>query len=255
MNLTLINYVLMAARRDRFFLSLLCIMILGAVTSFFMSSSAIVEKTEFSIVYLAAAERLLGIIGLVLFVVFFVRRSFESRDVEYLLTRPVSRWSFIFSHSVSFSILSLIISAAVVSSVFFVTHHVNNSGGSFYWAAGVICEYLIVVNVAFFLSMVLSSPVGAALGTLGFYVLGRLMGQLLYISQHPAEIVPAYNILSGIFRLVSMFIPRLDLLAQTSWLLYGPSGAHEFIFIIVQLALFLILILFATFFDLRRRQF
>lgn len=255
MNWTLIKYVMTAARRDKLFLSLLAIMIVGAFLSVFLSSSAIVEKGQFSIIYMGASLRILGLLGLVLFVVFFIRRSFEDRDVEYLLTRPVSRTVFILSHAAAFSLLSLMVSLSLSIGLGYFSYQVDQFEGAVYWSTGVICEYILMVNVALFFSMVLSSPVGAAMSSLGFYVLGRLVGQLLYIAKNPSIELPGNDILSGIFQGVSTLIPRLDLMTQTSWLIYGPESVKDYLFIPVQVGLFLFLILLAALVDLKRRQF
>lgn len=255
MNATLIKYVLTAARRDRFFLSVCAIMIVGSALSIFLSSAAVVEQGQFSIVYLASSLRILGLLGLILFVVFFIRRSFEARDVEYLLTRPVSRLSFILSHSAGFSILSLIIALALGVALSFISYGMGNLSGGLYWSAGLVCEYLLIVNVALFFSMVLSSPVAASLSSFGFYVLARLMGQLLYIAQHPTLEIPGSKILSGVFQVISTIIPRLDLMTQTGWLVYGVTEFKDIIFIAIQAVFFLLLVLIATLIDLRRRQF
>lgn len=255
MNSILIKYVLTAARRDKLFLSLIAIMILGSFISLFLASSAVVEKEIFSIVYLAGSLRLLGLAGLVLFVVFFIRRSFDARDVEYLLTRPVTRISFVLSHAAGFSILAVIVSIGLCLGLGFVATKIGNVDGLIYWSTGVICEYLLIVNVALFFSMVLSSPVAASLATLGFYILGRLMGQLLFVAKANAQDSIAYQLMSYIFQAVSTLFPRLDLMTQTSWILYGVEGIKDYIYIIVQAALFLLLILVATIVDLRRRQF
>ncbi|PZP54293.1 MAG: hypothetical protein DI586_10130 [Micavibrio aeruginosavorus] len=251
----LVKYVLTAARRDKLFLSLLAIMIVGSFVSLFLSSSAVVEKEQFSVVYLAGSLRLLGLLGLVLFVVFFIRRSFDARDVEYLLTRPVTRNSFVLSHAAAFSILSAFVSISLCAGLGFIAYNIGNPQGVIYWSTGVICEYLLIVNVALFFSMVLSSPVAACLSTLGFYILGRLMGQLLFVAKNPSDGIPGYQILTTIFQAISALFPRLDLMTQTSWLLYGVDGIKDYIFILVQTALFLALVLIATLVDLRRRQF
>ncbi len=255
MNTTLIKYVLTAARRDKLFLSLIAIMVLGGFVSIFLSSSALVEKEIFSIVYLAGSLRLLGLAGLVLFVVFFIRRSFDARDVEYLLTRPVSRNSFVLSHAAGFSILAVIVSVALSAGLGFVAGKIGNIEGVIYWTTGVVCEYLLIVNVALFFSMVLSSPVAASLATLGFYILGRLMGQLLFVAKTNIGESVVYQVMTYTFQAISTLFPRLDLMTQTSWLLYGVDGVKDYLFIIVQMALFLVLILIATLVDLRKRQF
>ena len=255
MNLSLVGYVLTAARRDKLFLSLLCIMIVGGCLSVFLSSSATIEQAQFSMVFMAGSLRLLGLLGLVLFVIFFIRRSFEARDVEFLLTRPITRTSFILSHAAAFSLLGFIVSLALTVSMALMCFKVGDFIGILYWSTGVICEYIFVVNVALFFAMVLASPVSASLATFGFYILSRLMGQLLYIAKYPQEGMPGYKIVSGVFQIISTMIPRLDLMTQTSWLLYGVGNLKDYIFIVVQAAVFVLLVLVATLIDLRRRQF
>ncbi len=255
MSFALVKYVLTAARRDRFFMSLLAIMVVGSFISIFLSSASVIEQGQFSVIYLAAGLRMLGLLGLVLFVVFFIRRSFEARDVEYLLTRPVSRSSFILSHAMGFSLLSLIVSVALGAGLGLVAMKLGNLQGVFYWSSGVVCEYLLMVNVALFFAMVLSSPVAATLATMGFYVLGRLMGQLLLIAKIPPGDIWGFKFMSVVFQAVSTLIPRLDLMTQSSWLVYGAKGLQDYVFIIVQTAIFLILILISTLVDLSRRQF
>lgn len=255
MNKALVKYVLTGARRDKLLLTLLFVMIVGSFVSFFLASSAIIDQAQYSIVYLAGSLRIVGLLGLVLFVVFFIRRSFDARDIEYLLTRPVTRSAFILSHSFAFSLLSLLVSATLSVGLLFFVQGMGNIEGALYWSTGVICEYILMVNVALFFAMVLTSPVSASLATFGFYVLARIMGQLLYINQNPLADVPGYSFLSSIFNIISTLFPRLDLMTQTSWLLYGVGDIKEYIFIPVQALLFLVLILTATLVDLRRRQF
>jgi hypothetical protein len=52
-----------------------------------------------------------------------------------------------------------------------------------------------------------------------------------------------------------MIIPRLDLMTQTSWILYGTNNGNEYIFILEQAFVFLFMVLLAALIDLRRRQF
>jgi hypothetical protein len=92
--------------------------------------------------------------------------------------------------------------------------------------------------------------------------------------QAPENIV--YAILNNVMNLVSVLVPRLDIMAQTSWLVYGFDGAggtlqlardagafaHKIIdvlgasgFIAVQGVLFIGLLIAAAAFDFLRREF
>ena len=54
---------------------------------------------------------------------------------------------------------------------------------------------------------------------------------------------------------VSIFVPRLDIMGQTSWLIYGVEGEVGFPFLFLQGAIFSGLIFGAAYIDLNRRQF
>ncbi|HNQ92111.1 MAG TPA: ABC transporter permease subunit [Alphaproteobacteria bacterium] len=257
MSLQLVRYVLMAAMRDRMVWGIVAISVLGVCLSVFSGSAAVIEQDQFVITYLAGGLRLLSLIGLALFVVFYVRRSYDARDIEFLLTRPVSRGQFVTAHGVAFSLLAIFTGVFLALILAGFSFQFGYKDGFPLWALGVTFEYILVVNVAFFFAMVLSSPVTAGLATLGFYVLSRMTGELLSIAQSP-QIEgggQAFLALSVVMKVVSVIIPRFDLMAETSWLIYGGVDFHNWIFVIVQAVVFLALVLSATAIDLKRRQF
>jgi putative exporter of polyketide antibiotics len=166
------------------------------------ASTAVIEQNKFAIVYMASSLRLLSLSGLILFVVFFVRRSFDSRDIEYLLSRPVRKSTLILSNAAAFSTLAVgagVVLALLVGGVAY--YQGGDVTGILMWSAGVTAEYIILVNVAFFFAMVLSSPVSAGLAVLGFYALARMIGELLGITQSPSFFFAGDAILFGIMKM------------------------------------------------------
>lgn len=252
---TLIKYILTAALRDRLVLSVLAILILGTFLSLFSASSAVIEQNKFAIVYMAGSLRVLGLLGLTLFIIFFIRRSFDARDIEYLLSRPVSRRSLVFSNAAAFSILALAAGLLLSLILGLSAHKTGNYEGIFLWGLGVTAEYIIVANVALFFSMVLTSPVTAGMAVVGFYALSRTIGQLLGITQSHGFTFPGLDVLNLGMKVISQIIPRLDLMTQTSWLVYGNASLSDFSFICLQAFVFCGLVLTATLIDLIRRQF
>lgn len=121
------------------------------------------------------------------------------------------------------------------------------------WGASVAVEFIIMVNVALFFALVLSSAASAAFMCMAFYVLARLIGQILGILD--AGTAGAMVWLEKVMEIISIFIPRLDLMGQTSWLLYGPGDAPGILFFAGQAAFFSFLILMAALIDLVRREF
>jgi ABC-type transport system involved in multi-copper enzyme maturation permease subunit len=268
----LVGYILTAARRDKLMLTLLVMIATGASLSVFLGSAALAERAQFSLVFGAGGLRFLGVMGIVMFVCFYMRRAFEHKEVEFLLSRPISRMTFLFSHAAAFMLLAALTAFAVVLPMLLVGK--PNPGGLLAWGLSLGVEYAVMATTALFFSMVLSSAAGSALATLGFYTLARLIGTLLGIS---ASVLDNHlvNILGRIMDVISIVVPRLDLMAQTSWLIYGVEGSagigllkgsgayaeammtHLGVlgFVSVQGVLFIALLLAATAFDFARRRF
>ena len=249
----LFRYIVKAAIRDRLFLSFLGVLVVIFSLAYFFGSSALIEKEQFARVTAAFGFRLCGVVGLVLFTVIFIRRCFEARDVEYLLSRPVSRLQYVLTHAAGLSFIAFL-AALLLGGCTILLEIGALQTGAFLWWASIAVEYILMVNVAMFFSFVMTSPSAATLVVLAFYLLARLMGQLHgIINAYPMKGV--FNMLQHAMDLISIFIPRLDLMGQTKWLLYGPSPEISFGFVLAQGAVFLTLIISATLFDMSRRQF
>lgn len=251
-NTLLIRYVLTAALRDRLVLSFALILVVATSLSLFLGSAAVVEQGQFSLVFAGGALRIILSLALVLFVVFHMRRSFETKDVDFLLARPISRFSYIISHSAAFSLLAVLFSI-LSGSVLLGIGGGALTEGQMLWIVSVMAESVIMVNLALFFAMVVSSAVGAALACFGFYILGRMMGQLLGIIDANQGLWA--HILQYPLQLVSALMPRLDLMGQTSWLVYGVGEGVGLTYVLAQAGVFVLLVLSASLIDLVRRQF
>lgn len=252
MSLPLVKYALKAAIRDRLIISLLIVILLGCSLSIFLGSSAALEKDQFTLVFAGAGLRFVSVFGLVLFVVFFIRRSFESKDIEFLLSRPISRLSIILSYSLSFSIMAVVMSLAIALAIFSVSPHLF-SFGHVVWIVSIAVENIIMVNTAMFFAMYISSAATASMATFAFYILARMMGQLIGIVD--STLVDSSGPYAMALQLVSVITPRLDLMGQTSWLLYGLDNYAMLYYSVVQGAVFSFLVICAACLDSVRRQF
>lgn len=268
----LVRYVLTAALRDKLILTMALLIAVGAALAVFLGSSAITEQESFSTVFGASGLRFLGVFGIVLFVSFYMRRSFETKEVEFLLSRPLSRMTFLFSHAAAFMVLSAALSIIVTAAGFFLGK--PNAAGLIMWGASIVIETMIMSSVALFFSMVLSSASGSALAALGFYVLSRIIGTLLGIASGAPENA-LFAVLNNVMQFISIIVPRLDIMGQTTWLVYGVEGSGGigffkgagvyaetmmqhigiFGFITLQGIIFTALVLAAAAFDFSRREF
>jgi len=249
----LFRYILMAAARDRLFLSLVGVLVVIVSLSVFFGSSVITEQDQFARSFAAFGFRLFGVVCLVLFVVTYVRRCFENRDIDYLLSRPVGRIRFILTHAAAFSALSL--SAAILlggTTVALETGNIHE--GVLLWWVSLAAEFIIMANVAMFFAFVMASSTACFLVIFAFYLLSRLMGEILGIlAKGGGEGV--VGLLSKVMEMISIFVPRLDLMGQTKWILYGMPPDISFPFILGQCGVFVALVIGATCLDMHRRQF
>ncbi len=249
----LTKYVLTAAFRDRLLLGFLLILFIGISLSIFLGSSAITEKDQFSLIFAASGLRIGGNITLVLFTVFYLQRAFESRDIEYLLSRPITKLQFLTAHFFAFSLLALLTSIFTVGALMAMSA-TSVEPAFFLWWLSFWIELNIMVVMGLFFSLVLSSAVTAVLCSFAFYILARLIGDILGIIELSNN-SGISQIMEKIMLLISVFVPRFDLMGQSAWLLYGVGSGINWPFILVQGFIFSGFIFMAAFLDLKKRQF
>ncbi len=252
--MSLVRYILTACMRDKLILSVFVAAIIAISLSTFLGSTAIVEQDQFVIVFAASSLRFLLVAGLTLFIVFFTRRSIDQRDLEYLISRPVTKKDYVFSHILAFAVISFFFSMAI-GGVLLAIGQSYFSEGYILWIISLFFELMIVSSAAFFFAMVLSSAVSGTLATFAFYTFSRMVGQVIGIATDP-EMEGKFAFLSSITKTVSLFIPRLDLFSQSSWLLYGVENlSFSLTLIVVQGIVFCFLLAIATLADLTKREF
>ena len=250
---TLVTYILATALRDRLFLAFLVMTALAAGIGVFIGGAAVVEKRELSIAYVATATRLIMVVGLVLFVCFYLRRSFESREVELMLSRPLSRTAFVLAHVISFILLALVATAIATIVVGAVAR--PEAQALLRWSLSLWLECCIMVLTALFFSLALTSAVANVLACFGFYVLARMIGLLTGIAQSTTADSPVLHFVGQAMEAIAIVIPRLDLFGQTSWLIYGVGGEVGLSVIVLQALVYAPLIVAASVFDMKRWQF
>lgn len=250
----LIQYILKAAIRDRLLLGLALLLILSVCVSLFMGSAAVNEQDQFAAVFAAGSIRLLNAIGLTLFIVFFIRRCFEMRDIEFMLSRPIGRLKLVLSYSAGFSVIAALLGLISGLCVIALSPHLF-SEGHILWTLSLVLENIILVNVALFFSMILSSAASCAFACLGYYVLARMSAELLGVVESGKHIFNSEALEWGLQAISALMLPRLDLLTQTSWLIYGPDEGVSLVFVLSQGAIYTALALSAALIDMRYRQF
>ncbi len=253
---TTIRYVLLTALRDWLFIGIIGALVVTGFISYFMGSTVLVEKQEITSSFTAGSSRVVLIIGMIVFVCFHVRRAFENKEIDLMLSRPISREQFVVSYWLGFSVVATIIVAAL--SLFIMSFYGFNYNGLSYWALTMELEILIVIAFAVFSSIILRSSVSAVLLCFGFYAISRMIGFFSYVlEKKPSSDMLSFDFYAQkIIWLTSFLLPRLDLFCQSKWLIYGVEIKGILLFTpVFQAAIYIPLLLTLAAIDFKRKQF
>lgn len=257
--ISIIRYTMITALRDLLFIGLLAVILIAIFVSSFLGGTALTEQHQMIISYVSGSIRLILTTGLIIFVCFHVKRLFDNKEIEFILSKPISRKSFVISYWMSFAILSLILTICVTIFVGLFTK--PNFYGLLTWGSSLACENLLIVAFALVSALILKSAVASVLSTLCFYFLSRMMGFFVVAIKNPFNInMPTANsflewISQWIVELTSILLPRLDLFAKTKWLIYGIDKQHELSIFLLQSLIYICLLLTMAILDFNRKQF
>ncbi|MES2677817.1 MAG: hypothetical protein V4612_05855 [Pseudomonadota bacterium] len=252
---SILKYILLTAVRDRLYVGLFIILLAAFGISSVVGSTALLEQAQATTVYVAASSRMIFAVGMILFVCFYVRKTFENREVEFVLSKSISRHSFIFAYLLGFILVALLIILPLVILLFFMK---VNLVGLFYWALSLIFEALIIITFSLLAALILSSAVSAVMASLGFYIISRMMGFFvltIQIPRNPSDFATLDRFLKAILKIISIVFPRLDLYGKSEWLIYGVVNSADLYIILGQSLIYIPLMIFMAFYDFNRKQF
>lgn len=246
-----VRFVLLTALRDRLFASLFIVLVMVLAVSFYLGSAAVAEGRQAGVVYAAGSARVLIALGLAVFVAFHVERLYESRDIEALLSRPITRGGFVVAYWAAICAVAVLTLMPLVAAIFLFKFSV---AGAFWWSLTVMLECFVVIAFAIFCGMSFERAIPTIFTTVGFYALARLIGFFIGIAEGTAK-VGVNSVANPIMEYLGYLLPRLDLAGQTEWLIYGVSAAAAPAVTAAQSAVYVVLLLSAAAFDLRRKHF
>jgi hypothetical protein len=257
--ISIIRYTLLTAVRDLLFFGLFILVLCAIGVSFTLGGTALVEQEQMVLSYIAGSVRIILITGIVLFICFHVRRSFENKEIDLILSRPISRTSFMLSYWFGFTVLALMLTLPIIGVMAIITK--SDPMGLAFWSFSLLCEIALISAFALVSSLIMQSAVTSALSTLGFYLLARMMGFfILTVKSMPASVSGDFEskitwLMEKGLQVVSVTFPRLDLFGKTSWLLYGLHDAPNLWIVPVQSLIFIPFLLSIAVFDFKRKQF
>ncbi len=253
---TTIRYILYTAIRDWLFAGILGALGLSIFISYFLGSTVMIEKDQMLIELTSASSRAVLIVGMIVFVCFHVRRAFENKEIELMLSRPITRGKFILGYWIGFCVVACLM-LTIVAAFMLVFSKFSPEGLSL-WITTMAFEIMIVTAFAVFASIILRSSVSSVLLCFGFYITSRMMGFFSYVLEKGtnSDIISFDYISQKVIWLTSYLLPRLDLFSQSKWLTYGIDlQTQDWLLPIIQSLIYIpLLLVFATL-DFNRKEF
>ena len=251
--LTNIRYILLTALRDWLFIGLFIGILVATGISATLGSTAFIEEKEMTLSFASGSARLILMTGLIIFVCFHIRSAFDTKEIDVILSRPISRSNLVISYFLGFSFVGLLLTIPIIAILGLIG--VLNLSGFIAWAASLVLEMGLVVGVALFSAFTLRSAVTSVLGCMGFYVLSRMMAFFVYTAHSGMVAEPKFVVLRWALQAISTILPRLDFFGKSEWLIYGLKSAADFQIFAAQALIFVPILLFATMVDFKHKQF
>src|SRR4051812_15097015 len=104
-----IKLVALTALRDRLFAGLFAILAVTIAFSIFLGGAAMSEKYQLALVFAAGAGRFIIVLGLTVFATSHIQGLIETREVEAILARAISRTKFVVSYWLGLSFLAVVL--------------------------------------------------------------------------------------------------------------------------------------------------
>jgi hypothetical protein len=253
--LSIIKYILLTALRDRLFVGLYAIIFIAFGSSIFLGSNALSEQSYMQIAFISGSIRIILSTGIIIFICFHIKRSFDNREIDFMISRPISRHQFLLAYFASFHLilLFLVIPISALLIIIFKLNIIN----SLIWSLSIFCELSIISSFAILSALILESAILSTLTSLAFYFISRIIGFAVSTIIIPAEIskISISGSIEYLLKIISSLLPRLDQFAQSKWLIYGIDNYNIIGLISIQTIIYTGLILLMSLIDFNKKQF
>ncbi len=251
---SIIKYILLNGLRDRLYIGLFITLIAAFSLSIFLGSTALVEQQQMTAAFIAGSSRAILAIGLILFVCLNIHRSFENKEVEFIISKAISREKFVLSYLAGFFLSAVLIFIPLILAILLVTK--ASKLGLLIWSLTLFSEILILISFSLLASLILKNPFSAIMASFGFYIISRLMGVFVMAIELPQDFAAAKNhVMATTLKFLSVLFPRLDLFAQSSWLNYEINDFSNLKIVLWQSLIYIPLMIFMAFHDFKKKQF
>ncbi len=252
---TTMRFMFLTAIRDRLFPAIIVLILAMIGITMALSETAMLEEHFMHLAMSAGIARIILNIGIALFVCFHIRSMYDTREIDVMLSRPVSRPALVAGFWAGFALVALAMVAALTVCLAVISPHSIFS--LIVWSGTLLLESWIVISIGLFASLTNKSAVTSVMVCFTLYVLGRLMAFFVATANARMSFEEPWlnNTMKYIIEFVSILMPRLDMFAHTEWLIYGMPSLATLAFPVIQCIIFVPFVLSLAVIDFNRKQF
>ncbi len=251
--LAISRYTLLEARRTR--LLLLFAAVLGAVfvLAFFVSELAVTESLRMQTTFYAAGARLAAVFIVVVHVLGSVTREFDDKGLDVLLALDLPRSHYILGKLGGFLAMGAVVGVITCLPLLWMAP----PAAALQWGAALVLELAVVTAFSLFCVVAFGQFVPAAAVVLAFYVLARSLTAMRLMSANPLSGADTLSHEIGRWMIegLALITPALDRWPQTTWLIDAPVSWSVVFMLLLEAALYVVLLAGAAMVDFHRRNF
>lgn len=250
--LAIARYTVLEAWRNRSAILLIAMVVIVFLASIFVRQQAITESARIQTAFLASVLRLGAVFIVAITVLQGSVREFNDKVLELMLSLDLPRPAYLVGKFLGYALLGVVCATVVALPLLFLSEPLQ----VLKWACVHILELWIVTAFALFCITTFSQLLPAAALVIAFYLLARSITAIQLIS-HSTLIVPgpASDFAASLANAIALVLPRLDAFTQTAWLVDATAQPLSLTAATLQTAIYVLALLFATMFDLNRRNF
>lgn len=247
------RFTLLEAVRTRLPWLLAAGVAVAVAAALFAGSIAITESAEVRAVVLGSCLRLFVVLVVASFVVTSMVRETHDKGVELVLALSLPRAAYYFGKLLGHALVAIgaALAAGATATVF------APAAAAAVWGASLACELVVVAALALLTVLTFSQVPAALCAVLAVYALARMLDALLLIAHGPviAASGPADRVMIVLLDGIGHLLPHLARFAPSEWLAYHEASWAQVLPNLGQAAVFLVLLVAASLFDLYRKDF
>lgn len=247
----ILQYIVTSIKRDGILTATLLFAAIAILFSFALGYTLVLEAKEAQIVYSAGYLRLVMVFASIIFPIIFVRKFIEGKEAEFFIASKVKRSHIIYSIFLAYT--GVIVLSSIISflAVYILYYSQINTYGMLTYILAIMLESMVCIAFSLFVSISIEKLSFCMISSIVFYIISRTLGML--VAGLTASFNSASEVFNGLLSAISFLIPRLDLVANSSWLLYGTEGAN--FIALLQTAIYTLFLIFASIYDFNKKQF